>query len=90
MELKLSGQVFKWPFLQAEVQMAILGVDFLRAYKLSVANWSRMVHPSSHQLFLVLLARQPLHPLFLVLLARQPHHHQCFLLLAIRQSLLSS
>jgi hypothetical protein len=35
-QLKLSGQCFKWIFLQAEVQMAILGIDFLRAFKLSV------------------------------------------------------
>ncbi len=106
MELKLSGQSFKWTFLRAEVQMAILGIDFLRAYKLwtrLLANWSRVVlalpsppshltvgrqlWPSSHQLFLVLLAGQPLHhQLSLVLLARQPHHHQQFLLLASRQS----
>ncbi len=36
MELRLSGQLFKWTFLQAELQIAILGIDFLRAYKLSV------------------------------------------------------
>jgi hypothetical protein len=35
-QLKLSGQCFKWTFLQAEVQMAILGIDFLRAFELSV------------------------------------------------------
>ncbi len=35
-QLKLSGQRFKWTFLQAKVQMAILGIDFLRAFKLSV------------------------------------------------------
>jgi hypothetical protein len=35
-ELKLSGQRFKWTFLQAGVQMAILEIDFLTAYKLSV------------------------------------------------------
>ncbi len=34
-QLQLSGQRFKWTFLQAEVQMAILGIDFLRAFKLS-------------------------------------------------------
>jgi hypothetical protein len=28
-QLKLSGQCFKWTFLQAEVQMAILGIDFV-------------------------------------------------------------
>ena len=35
-DLKLSGQSFKWTFLQAEVQMAILGIDFLKAHRLSV------------------------------------------------------
>jgi hypothetical protein len=35
-QLKLSVQVFKWTFLQAEVQMAILGIDFLMANCLSV------------------------------------------------------
>jgi hypothetical protein len=35
-QLKLSGQCLKWTFLQVEVQMAILGIDFLRAFKLSV------------------------------------------------------
>ncbi len=36
MQLKLSVQLFKWTFLQAEVQMAILGIEFLRANCLSV------------------------------------------------------
>ncbi len=35
-KLKVSRQCFKWTFLQAEVYMAILGIDFLRAFKLSV------------------------------------------------------
>jgi hypothetical protein len=35
-QIKLSGHLFEWTFLQAEVQMAILGMDFLRAFKLSV------------------------------------------------------
>ncbi len=36
MQLKLSVQLFKWTSLQEEVQMAILGIDFLRANCLSV------------------------------------------------------
>jgi hypothetical protein len=35
-KLMLSGQHFEWTSLQAEVQMAILGIDFQRAFKLSV------------------------------------------------------
>ncbi len=36
MQLKLCVQLFKWTFLQAEVQMVILGIEFLRASCLSV------------------------------------------------------
>ncbi len=36
MQLKLSVQLFKGTFLHAEVQMAILGIEFLRANCLSV------------------------------------------------------
>ncbi len=45
-QLKLSGLCFKWTFLQAGVQMAILGIDFLRALSCLwiqlLASWSRM------------------------------------------------
>ena len=35
-DLQLSGQLFTWIFLLADVQIPILGIDFLRANKLSV------------------------------------------------------
>ena len=35
-KLKLAGQHFTWSFLLADVSTAILGIDFLRAHKLTV------------------------------------------------------
>ncbi len=93
----------------AELQMATLGIDFLRAYKLSVDPAAgklvqdgtgltfsppspfpvgRQLRLMCPQLFLVLLARQPLHQLFLVLLARQPLQHLLFPVLMARRPLL--
>ncbi len=36
LQLQLSGKNFKWIFLKAAVDFAILGIDFLSAYNLSV------------------------------------------------------
>ncbi len=36
MKLQLAGQHFTWNFLLADVSMAILGIDFLRAHNLMV------------------------------------------------------
>jgi hypothetical protein len=99
----VSDQCFKWTFLQAEVRMAILGIDFLRAFKLSVDPAAGSLVPGTgltlctislssgptasaivSKLTLVLLGRWPYlqsitHQLFLVLMARQFLHQQLFL-----------
>lgn len=52
-QLNLSGQFFTWTFLQAsEVQMAILGLDFLKANCLSLdLKGSKLVHAGSCLIF---------------------------------------